>query len=74
MNYKYILIKSTIGPVKCYGIAISSSTNGEQIILKSYYNICKSKSKVKRLIALCNRNSLSTYHLSEVIDDFVYDL
>ena len=56
-----------------YGIAAysNSDSDGTATVVTSLRDISSDKAVVLELIDLCNRLSLSTYHLTDVICDFL---
>jgi len=56
-----------------YGIAAysNSESDGTATIVVSIRDISSDKSQISKLVNVCNRLSLSTYHLMDVICDFL---
>ena len=56
-----------------YGIAgcSNSKSDGTATIVVSFRDISSDKSQISELLNVCNRLSLSTYHLMDVICDFL---
>ncbi len=52
-----------------YGITVVNIENG--CTVDRIENICLSKLKMRKLIALCNNKKLDPTHLNDVVDDFI---
>ncbi len=58
-----------------YGIVAyaNAEQDGTATIVASVHDITSDKLRLKELVDDCNRFELSTIHLSDVIEDFLFD-
>ncbi len=75
MEYKYILIKSTLlsgdNCGVCYGIAVVEEHDGVSVILQSVSDIAVCSDRLEQLVDLCNEFELDPMHLNDVVDDYL---
>lgn len=78
MNTRYLLTECTyhdISQTKAsrtgYGIALSEEQDGIVAILESYHDLSPQRAIIEELVNLCNRENLDSYHLENIVCDYL---
>ena len=62
-----------IGGYTSYGVGLLHLHNSYVFISNVIYDICTDKEKMLKFVNVLNNNDVSSVHLHDVVDDFLYD-
>ncbi len=73
MQYRYFILTSTYDTSSSFGIAATVNEDGQEVIVRSYADLCGTCEPVAALVELCNRLCLEPAQLPDVVEDFLAD-
>jgi len=77
MDYYYIMLQQKYGEGALrkteYGIAAVTESDDCMIVLRLFTALTTDKSRIQKLVNLCNQLNLDLIHIEEVIEDFLTD-